>query len=146
MNAFISKNRYGIFWAVIVAIVLIVASVGEAQAKSFGSRSSGFSSSRSYSAPARNYTRPAPKAKPVVVKKKTVVNNTTIVQRNYVQPAAPVQSTGSSLLGSFAGSLGGSMLGNWLMSDDEPAPVQQVEEVVQEAPAAVQGVVEEVAQ
>lgn len=140
MKAFISKNRYTTFWAVIVAVVLAAASIHEAEARSFGSRSS-FSSSRSYSAPSRSYSKPAPKAKPVVVKK-TVVNNTTVVQRNYVQPAAPAtSSTGSSLLGSFAGSLGGTMLGNWLMSDDEP-----VQQVVEQAPAAVEEVVEEAKQ
>lgn len=90
----------------------------------------GFSMSRpSFSRPAaisRPVTVSRPVVKPitrptVVTKKTTVIQNNTVVNKS---------SSGGGFMSSLAGSLGGTLLGNWLFhssgnSDEQAQPVEQ---------------------
>lgn len=87
----------------------------------------GFSMSRpSFSRPSISrpisISKPAPR--PVI--KQTTVKKTTVVQQNNTV----VNKSGGGFMSSLAGSLGGTMLGNWLFhssgnSDEQAQPVEQ---------------------
>lgn len=115
---------YRVLLIAALAMSLLMLSIPSASAKgsSFGGgrsfSSSSFSSSRSYSTfrstPTPAY-RPAPAPAPVVVNK-TVVNRTTVVQ------SAPAASSGGGFFSTFAGSMAGSAIGQWLFAP-KPSPV-----------------------
>ncbi|QTH79761.1 hypothetical protein [Aeromonas phage PZL-Ah152] len=87
----------------------------------------GFSMSRpSFSRPSisRPITVSKPAPRPVV--KQTTVKKTTVIQQNNTV----VNKSGGGFMSSLAGSLGGTMLGNWLFhssgnSDEQAQPVEQ---------------------